>query len=81
MNADARAWEEGLCAAIRTGKLGFIPSPLRPGPYAVHDVTDQQRAWHRERQQANPDSSTEVSREQLKQFAKNSGKIPKFLEG
>src|ERR1700684_2606934 len=30
LHPDALAWEEALCAGVRTGKLGFLPKTLRP---------------------------------------------------
>jgi len=80
LHPDALAWEEALCAAIRTGQMGFIPRRLKPGPYSLDDVTSAQIARDKQRQQSNPDSSTEVSREQLKAFAKANNEKPKFLE-
>jgi hypothetical protein len=43
-------------------------------------ITPDQREWDRKRQQEYPDSSTEVSREQLKTFANISNEKPKFLD-
>jgi hypothetical protein len=80
LHSDAVAWEKAVCSAIRTGKLEFIPRPLRPGPYSMHDITAKQIEWDQKRQQENPDSATEVSREQLVRFAKNNGEKPKFLD-
>jgi hypothetical protein len=76
----AGAWENALCDAIRAGKLGFLPKPFQIGPYSLRSITDKDRERDKIRQQENPDSSTDVSRYQLKQYAKEIGERPKFLD-
>jgi hypothetical protein len=72
-NTQVSAWVDAFCGAIREGKVVFIPR-------VNAEYQGRRRDDMIQYQQDNPDSSTQVAKTHLLDFAKKNNYHPKFLE-
>jgi hypothetical protein len=79
--SDVNAWVEAFCSSITSGKLGFVPRRVEAVLYDALGTSKKQIEEAIKYQKDNPDSSTQVSRENLIKFANDKNYHPKFLDG